>query len=214
MGHIRRGADGRRLFTTEFKKAQVAHLIGVRSPCRAGARTGRESLGGGQVGKRLFEHGSEIAAQANGDVVPVQQLREAVAFVAERRDSCAADVRRPMSRAMKYRFEAERTQVPVQWLSDNGSICTALESVIHAEHLGLEVITTPVMSPESNGMSEAFVNRLSRAYIESAELWTAASVIAQIPAWFEDSNAVAADSALKMKSPREFRAEQTLSAAL
>jgi putative transposase len=45
-------------------------------------------------------------------------------------------------------------------------------------------------------------------------LWSAASVIAQIPTWFEDYNEVAPHSALGMKSPREFRAEQLLSASL
>ncbi len=96
----------------------------------------------------------------------------------------------------------------------HGSIYTALETVIHAERLGLEVVTTPVTRPESNGMSEAFVNTLRRDYIESAELWSAASVIAQLPAWFRDYNEVAPHSALGMKSPRQFRAEQTLSASL
>ncbi len=140
--------------------------------------------------------------------------REALAFVAQPRDLCAADIRRLMSCAVQHRFEAERTPATVQWLSANGSIYTALDTVIHAERLGLEVVTTPVASPESNGMSEAFVNTLRRDYIESAELWSAASVIAQLPEWFRDYNEVAPHSALGMKSPREFRAEQTLSASL
>jgi transposase len=77
MGQIRRGADGRRLFTTEFKKAQIARVLG-------GAITQAELVRELDVSpsvvrkwKRLFEHGSEIAVQANGDVVPAQQLREA-----------------------------------------------------------------------------------------------------------------------------------------
>jgi putative transposase len=102
----------------------------------------------------------------------------------------------------------------VQWLSDNGSIYIALETVIHAERLGLEVVTTPVRSPESNGMSESFVNTLRRDYVESADLWSAASVIEQIQGWFDDYNEVAPHSALGMKSPREYRADQTLSASL
>lgn len=166
----------------------------------------------------------------NGEIVQVGFAldccdREALAFVAEPRDLCAADIRRLMSCAVGHRFAAERTSVTVQWLSDNGSIYTALDTVIHAEHLGLEVVTTPVASPESggpvhgsavqrHGMSEAFINTMRRDYIESAELWSAASVIAQLPAWFEDYNEVAPHSALGMKSPREFRAEQTLAASL
>jgi hypothetical protein len=42
------------------------------------------------------------------------------------------------------------------------ALTLALEAVIHAERLGLAVITTPARSPESNGMSEGFVNTLRR----------------------------------------------------
>jgi putative transposase len=37
------------------------------------------------------------------------------------------------------------------------------------------------------------------------ELKTAAQVLAQLPAWFADSNEVAPHKGLKMQSPREFR---------
>jgi transposase len=77
MGQIRRGADGRRTFTTEFKKAQIARVLGGEI---TQAELVRElDVSPSVVGKwkRLFEHGSEIAVQANGDVVPAQQLREA-----------------------------------------------------------------------------------------------------------------------------------------
>ena len=111
-------------------------------------------------------------------------------------------------------FPAGRTESAVQWLSDNGSIYTALETRIHAERLGLVPVTTPARSPQSNGMSEAFVNTMRRDYIESAELWSAAHVIAQLPEWFEDYNENAPHSALGMKSPREYRLEKTLSASL
>jgi putative transposase len=85
---------------------------------------------------------------------------------------------------------------------------------IHAERLGLVPVTTPARSPQSNGMSEAFVNTLRRDYIEGAELWSAAQVIEQLPQWFEDYNEEAPHSALGMKSPREYRAEQALTASL
>ena len=114
---------------------------------------------------------------------------------------------------MEQRFERERTEKPIQWLSDNGGIYTALETRIHAERLGLVPVTTPARSPQSNGMSEAFVNTMRRDYIESAELWSAEHVIAQLPAWFEDYNENAPHSALGMKSPREYRVEKTLSAS-
>ena len=70
------------------------------------------------------------------------------------------EIRLLMSRAVEGRFPAGTTGSAVQWLSDNGSIYTALETQIHAERLGLMPVTTPARSPQSNGMSEAFVNTL------------------------------------------------------
>lgn len=90
---------------------------------------------------------------------------------------------------------------PVQWLSDNGSIYTALDTVITAERLHLVPITTPARRPQSNGMSEAFVNTLRRDYITGADLSTAAAVLEQIPAWIADYNAVAPHSALGDQPP-------------
>ena len=77
MGQIRRGADGRRLFTTEFKRAQIAHVLGGEITQAELVRELDVSPSVVRKWKRLFELGSEVAVQANGDVVPAQQLREA-----------------------------------------------------------------------------------------------------------------------------------------
>ncbi|HEV2130949.1 MAG TPA: IS3 family transposase [Longimicrobiaceae bacterium] len=223
-GHRRVGARVNRLFGVRYNRKRIRRVMRMQDlqiPSKSRRRTGRAHTGKivtEQSNVRWCSDAFEIACW-NGEIVQVGFAldccdREALAFVAEPRDLCAADIRRLMSCAVQHRFGAERTAAPVQWLSDNGSIYTALDTVIHAERLGLEVVTTPVASPESNGMSEAFVNTMRRDYIESAELWSAASVIAQLPAWFEDYNEVAPHSALGMKSPRQFRAEQTLSASL
>ncbi|HET7251721.1 MAG TPA: hypothetical protein VFI79_17895, partial [Gemmatimonadales bacterium] len=47
-----------------------------------------------------------------------------------------------------------KPEVPIEWLSDNEAIYTSLETVIQAEQLGLAPITTPVASPESNGIRQ------------------------------------------------------------
>ena len=139
---------------------------------------------------------------------------EALAWVAAPRDLTGKDIRLLMSRAVEGSFPAARTESPVQWLSDNGSIYTALETRIHAEQLALVPLTTPARSPQFNRMSEAFVNTMRRDYIESAELWSAESVMQQVPEWFEDYNENAPHSALGMKSPRKYKAEKTRSASL
>ena len=89
-----------------------------------------------------------------------------------------------MPRAVTTRCGAgERPDVPIQWLTDNGSIYTALDTPCATERLHLVPITTPAASPESNGMSEAFVNTLRRDYLAGADRSTAAIVLDQIPAW-------------------------------
>lgn len=114
-----------------------------------------------------------------------------------------------MTGAVACRFgHGNRADNPIQWLSDNGSIYTALDTVIAAERLNLVPITTPAMSPQSNGMSEAFVNTIKRDYVAMADRSTAAAVIDQISSWIADYNAVAPHSALGFKSPDEYRREQ------
>lgn len=107
---------------------------------------------------------------------------------------------------MVTRFGVDgRPESPIQWLSDNGSIYTALETISTAERLHLVPVTTPPSSPQSNGMAEAFVNTLRRDYQAGADLSSAECVLAQIPAWIADYNAVAPHSALGQQSPQQYR---------
>src|SRR3984957_20112721 len=59
-------------------------------------------------------------------------------------------------------------------------------------------------SPESNGIAEAFVKTFKRDYARLSILPDAETVIALLPAWFEDYNEVHPHSGLKFLSPREF----------
>lgn len=98
---------------------------------------------------------------------------------------------------------------PLEWLSDNGPAYTAEETRRFATALGLRVCTTPVRSPESNGMAEAFVKTFKRDYVHINRLDTAEVVLAQLPHWFEDYNVSHPHKGLKMMSPREFRRHLT-----
>ena len=69
-------------------------------------------------------------------------------------------------------------------------------------------ITTPLYSPQSNGLAEAFVHTFKRGYVDGAELRDAESVLTQLSGWIEDYNTRAPHSALGMRSPVEYRAEQ------
>ena len=74
-----------------------------------------------------------------------------------------------------------------------------------AAQLNLAPRFTPVASPESNGICEAFVKTPKRDYFRVNPLPDAATALAQIARWFEDYNENHPHSGLRMCSPREFR---------
>ncbi len=89
-------------------------------------------------------------------------------------------------------------------LSDNGSAYTAKNTRIFARQVGLTPCFTPLRSPQSNGVSEAFVHTLKRDYVQITPLPDAASALALIGPWFHDYNDHHPHSGLRMRSPREF----------
>jgi putative transposase len=194
---------------------RVMELNGWKLPRAARRRTGRAHRGRIQrdvSNERWCSDGLEIACW-NGELVQVAFAldchdREAIAHVAVPRDLVGADIQQLMGEAVAARF-GERTDHPIQWLSDNGSIYTALDTLCTAERLGLVPITTPAASPQSNGMSEAFVNTIKRDYVAGADRSSAASILAQIPAWIADYNAVAPHSALGYQSPQQYRSSRS-----
>ena len=206
-------------FATRYnlKRIQrVMELNGWKLPRATRRRTGRAHRGLIQravSNERWCSDVLEIACWS-GELVQLGFVldchdREALATVAAARDLLGTDIQELMHRAVAARFgKDERPAAPIQWLSDNGSIYTALDTLITADRLHLVPITTPAASPESNGMSEAFVNTLRRDYVTGADLSTAALVLDQIPAWIADYNAVAPHSALGYQSPHEYRRTQ------
>lgn len=171
-GHRRVTARVNRLFGVRYNVKRIRRVMRMHDlqiPTKSRRRAGRAHTGTiatEQSNVRWSSDAFEIAGW-NGEIVQIGFAldccdREALAFVAQPRDLCAADIHCLMGRAVDHRFGAEQTSASVQWLSDNpsatepkaknGSIDTALETVIHAERLGLEGVTTPVRSPESNGM--------------------------------------------------------------
>ena len=53
----------------------------------------------------------------------------------------------------------------IEWLSDIGSCYVAGDTRSFARDIGLEPRTTPLESPQSNGMAEAFVRTIKRDYV-------------------------------------------------
>ena len=104
---------------------------------------------------------------------------------------------------VERRFDAIRAPQPVQWLADNGSAYTAAETTDFAAALNLIPCFTPVRSPGSNGVCEAFVKTLKRDFGLVNPRPDAISVLQQLSAWFEDYKTIHPHSGFRLRSPRE-----------
>ena len=125
-------------------------------------------------------------------------------------------VREMLIEAVEARFgstEGVPEDHTLEFLSDNGGAYIATDTRAIARSLGLTPITTPVCSPQSNGIAESFVNTFKRDYVAHMDRRSAVAVLAQLPAAFEHFNRVHPHSSLKMMSPREFRQHRRLQAS-
>jgi putative transposase len=181
-------------------------------------RHGGERLGRRHDGKvivvrsdlRWCSDGLEFACW-NGEAVRVAFIidahdREIIAWRAVTGAGISgSDVRDMMLEAVERRFGTTRAPNQVEFLADNGSAYRARDTRVFAAQLGLVPCFTPVASPESNGMCEAFVRTFKRDYVGVSPIPTASLALAQIGEWIEDYNEVHPHSALRMRSPRGFR---------
>jgi putative transposase len=132
--------------------------------------------------------------------------REAISWVATTGGIDSGDIRDLMIQSVEQRFGLmSRLPLAIEWLSDNGSPYTAGETRKLAREIGLVPCTTPIESPQSNGMAEAFVKTFKRDYALVSPRPDAASVLRQLDGWFEHYNTVHPHKALGYRSPREFR---------
>jgi two-component system sensor kinase FixL len=91
--------------------------------------------------------------------------------------------------------------------SDDGEL-TAHVVDADAARKCLEPRRTPVQSPQSNGMAEAFVRTIKRDYVRVSSLPDASTVLENLPLWFEHYNSLHPHKALGYRSPREFIASR------
>jgi putative transposase len=95
--------------------------------------------------------------------------REAISWVATTGGINSSDIRDLMVESVERRFGlVDELPKPIEWLSDNGSPYTAGETCALARDIGLVPCTTPIQSPQLNGMAEAFVKIIKRDYGGSA----------------------------------------------
>ena len=165
-----------------------------------------------QRNTRWCSDGLEIACD-NGEKVRVAFAldccdREAMGHVATTGGITAEDVQDLIVATVEHRYgRVNRVPEPIEWLSDNGSCYTARDTRAFARDIGLVPRTTPVSSPQSNGMAEAFVRTLKRDYVRVNPRPDARTVIEQLPGWLAHYNEVHPHRALGYRSPREYIAQ-------
>lgn len=159
--------------------------------------------------RRWCSDGFEIACD-DGDKVRVAFAldccdREAISHVATTEGIKGEDVRDLIVAAVEQRFGLiNKLPQTIEWLTDNGSCYTAAETRAFAKDIGFEPCTTPVESPQSNGMAEAFVRTFKRDYVRVNPCPDAQTVIRSLPKWFNHYNELHPHKALSYRSPREF----------
>lgn len=139
--------------------------------------------------------------------------REVIGWVATTAGLSGEMIRDLMVECVETRFRAPRAPHRVQWLADNGSIYAAGRTVEIALALNLDPCFTPVESPESNGVAEAFVKTFKRDYVRVSPIPDAATALAAVAGWMADYNEVHPHSRLGYRSPREFIQAQSQPAA-
>ena len=132
----------------------------------------------------------------NGEVVRVAFAldchdREVIGWVATTAGISGEMIRDMMVRCVERRFCDIRAPHPAQWLSDNGSVFAAHRTIEIAVALNLAPCFTPVESPESNGMAEAFVKTFKRDYVRVSPIANAAEAKSSSKRRSPDSTIVA-----------------------
>ena len=151
---------------------RVMKAHGLLLQCHTG--NGQERRHDGRVAvdrsdTRWCSDGFEIACD-NGERVRIAFTldccdREAISWAATTGGIEGSDIRDLMVESVERRFGlVNRLPTPIEWLSDNSSPYTARETRAFAGAIGLLPRTTPIESPQSNGMAEVRIPMMSAGH--------------------------------------------------
>lgn len=157
-----------------------------------------------------FEIGCENGERVRGAFALDCCDREAMSYVATTGGIGGEAVRDLMVTAVEHRFgRVNRLPRTIEGLTDNGSGYVSAQTRRFAREIGLEPRTTPLESPQSNGMAEAFVRTIKRDYVRVSPVPDAETAMRLLPSWMAHYNEVHPHKALGYRSPREFIAARS-----
>jgi putative transposase len=185
-------------------------LLLTRNERRCNDRTHDGEIQTSASNQRWCSDGFEIKCWNGEKVRVIFSLdccdRELISYAASTGGLSGEMVQDVLVSSMEQRFGSiTRLARPIEWLSDNGSCYISAQTQQFARKLGFIVCTTPVRSPQSNGMAEAFVKTIKRDYVYLDDLPDAQTVMQKLPYWIADYNRCHPHSSLNMMSPWEFR---------
>src|SRR5215510_12472987 len=100
--------------------------------------------------------------------------------------------------------DAVLSQLRIQRSAVIGAIAEQFFRLLLLSRDYLDPRTSPIESPQSNGMAEAFVRTIKRDYVRVSPCPDADTVMHQLSAWINHYNEVHPHKALGYRSPREF----------
>ena len=116
--------------------------------------------------------------------------REVISFVSQCRPLLSDHIQSVMIMAVERRFGVLHTDREIEFLSDRGSIYRSYAVQLLARRIGLKSCFTRAYSPESNGMSEAFVKTIKRDYVYVSDCYSAEVTMKMLEGWIKDYNTV------------------------
>lgn len=214
---VRETAGLPRINLKRIYRVMRAHdLLLHRSRCPAISNRRHEGRVAVEVSNRRWcSDGFEFRCDNNEKVRTTFALdccdREAMSWQATTSGQTGDVVRDVMLAAVEQRFGQSLPEQPIQWLTDNGSPYVSHQTRAFAKEIGLEPLTTPISSPQSNGMAESFVRTMKRDYIAFMPKPDARTAMQNLAEAFEHYNEHHPHSALNYRSPREFRRQRASS---
>lgn len=134
--------------------------------------------------------------------------REVMSWEASTKGQTGDTVRDVMLAAVESRFGNDLPGQPIEWLTDNGAPYVAKMTLCRRNRA--DPVTTPVCSPQSNGMAESLVKTIKRDYVAFMAKPDAPTAIAGLAEAFEHYNEHHPHSALNYRSQREYRRRRQL----